>query len=126
MNGRKRHVLVDTLGLPWGLVVTPANEQDKVGARRPAAQAAPTLPRLQRVWVDGGYESAALVADLHAAYGWTVEVVPPPTGAGRRGFQVVPKRWLVERTLGWLVRQRRLRIDYEAPWGRPPPSSCWR
>ncbi len=119
MKGRKRHLLVDTLGLLWGLVVGPANEQDKAGARRLAAQAAPALPRLRRVWADGGYESEALAADLHAAYGWTLEVVQPPTGPGRRGFQVVPKRWVVERTLGWLVRQRRLRIDYEGTLDAP-------
>jgi transposase len=101
---------VDTQGWLWGLAVTAANVQDKVGARRLAAQVAPAAPRLGRVWVDGGYASAALVADL-AAYGWTVEVVQPPGAA--RGFAVLPKRWSVERTFGWWVQQRRLRTDYE-------------
>jgi transposase len=101
---------VDTLGWLWGLAVTAANVQDKAGARRLAAQVAPVAPRLRRVWADGGYASAALAADL-AAYGWTVEVVQSPGAA--RGFAVLPKRWIVERTFGWWVQQRRLRIDYE-------------
>jgi transposase len=102
--------LVDTQGWLWGLLVTPANVQDKAGARRLAAQVAPGVPRLTHLWADGGYGGAALAADL-AAVGWTLEVVQPP--AARRGFAVQPKRWLVERTFGWWGQQRRLRTDYE-------------
>jgi transposase len=101
---------VDTQGWLWGLLVTPANVQDKTGARRLAAQVAPRLPRLTRVWADGGYGGEALATDL-AAYGWTLEVVQPP--AATRGFAVQPKRWIVERSFGWCTQQRRLRIDYE-------------
>ena len=64
------------------------------------------------MWVDGGYGGDTLAVDLRTQYGWTVEVVERPPGT--RGFQVVPKRWIVERTLAWLVKQRRLRLDYEA------------
>ena len=105
---------MDTLGLLWGLVVTPANVQDKTGARRLAAGSAPALPRLRHVWVDGGYGGDTLATDLRTQYGWTLEVVQPPTDPHQRGFRVVPKRWIVERTLAWLVKQRRLRLDYEA------------
>jgi transposase len=110
VKGRKRHVLVDTQGWLWGLEVTPANVQDKVGARRLAAQVAPLAPRLAHVWADGGYGGEAL-AEEYATYGWTLEVVQPVAAA--RGFAVLPKRWIVERTFGWCVQQRRLRIDYE-------------
>jgi putative transposase len=110
VKGRKRHALVDTQGWLWGLLVTPANVQDKAGARWLAAQVAPLVPRLTHLWADGGFASAALV-DEYATYGWTLEVVEPPGAA--RGFTVVPKRWIVERTFGWWGQQRRLRIDYE-------------
>lgn len=102
--------MVDTQGWLWGLVVTPANVQDKVGARRLAAQVASGVPRLTHLWADGGFASAALAADL-AAYGWTLEVVQP--AAATRGFAPLPKRWIVERTFGWCTQQRRLRLDYE-------------
>jgi putative transposase len=101
---------VDTQGWLWGLVVPPANVQDKVGARRLAAQVAPAAPRLTHLWADGGFGGEALVEDL-ATYGWTLEVVQP--AAATRGFAVLPKRWIVERTFGWCVQQRRLRLDYE-------------
>src|SRR4029453_3729775 len=64
VKGRKRHLLVDTQGWLWGLVVTPANVQDKVGARRLAAQVAPVAPRLTHLWADGGYGGEALAPDL--------------------------------------------------------------
>ena len=110
MNGRKRHALVDTQGWLWGLEITPANVQDKVGARQVIAQVAPRAPWLSHLWADGGFDSAALV-DECATYGWTLEIVQPP--AGRRGFAVLPQRWIVERTFGWWGQQRRLRLDYE-------------
>lgn len=110
VTGRKRHLLVDSQGWVWGLVVTPANVQDKAGARLLAAQVAPLAPRLTHLWADGGFGGAALAQEL-AASGWTLEVVRPAGAA--RGFAVLPKRWIVERTFGWCVQQRRLRLDYE-------------
>jgi transposase len=101
---------VDTQGWLWGLLVTPANVQDKTGARLLAAQVAPLVPRLTHLWADGGFGGEALAAEF-ASYGWTLEVVQP--GGATRGFAVLPKRWIVERTFGWCVQQRRLRIDYE-------------
>jgi putative transposase len=101
---------VDTQGWLWGLLVTPANVQDKVGARRLAAQVAPVAPGLTHLWADGGYGGEALADEL-AGYGWALEVVQP--AAGTRGFAPLPKRWIVERTFGWWGQQRRLRLDYE-------------
>jgi putative transposase len=110
VKGRKRHLLVDTLGLIWGLAVHSAGIQDRDGARRVCAQAKPDCPRLERVYADGAY--AGPLADwLAAELGWVLEIVqrPPDT----QGFVVLAKRWIVERTLAWLSRFRRLAKDYE-------------
>jgi putative transposase len=90
--------------------VTPANVQDKVGARALLGPLLPTVPTLQRLWADGAYDSAPLTAEL-ARQGCTLAITRPPPA--RRGFAVVPKRWTVERTFAWLTHQRRLRVDYE-------------
>lgn len=113
MTGRKRHLLVDTLGLLLRVVVHPANIQDRDGGKYVVVEAAaPGLfPRLAHVWADGGY--AGHFVDWVAAYaGWTVEVVSRPPAA--TGFVLLPKRWIVERTFAWLGRCRRLSKDYEA------------
>jgi putative transposase len=110
VQGRKRHLLTDTLGLVWGRLVTPANVQDKTGARRLLGPLLPVLPRLRRLWADGAYDSAPLAQEV-AAHGCTLEITRPP--AGTRGFAVAPKRWTAERTFAWLTHQRRLRVDYE-------------
>jgi transposase len=110
VKGRKRHLLTDTLGLICGRLVTPANVQDKLGARGLLDGRWPSLPTLERLWADGAYDSAPLTHEL-AAHGCTLEVTAPPLGSG--GFAVAAKRGVVERTFAWLVHQRRLRVDYE-------------
>lgn len=111
VKGRKRHLLVDTVGLPLSIYVTPADMHDTQGARRLLAGLKDFVPRLKKIWADAAYCGQEL-ADWHqAAGGWDLEVVERTPGA--RGFSVQPKRWIVERTFGWLSRNRRLSKDYE-------------
>ena len=111
IKGRKRHLLVDTLGLPLSISVTPADTHDKVGAWRLLAGLQPLVPRLAKIWADGAYTSKELTRWCKGYGGWDLEIVGRDPGA--RGFAVQPRRWVVERTFAWLVRNRRLRIDYE-------------
>ena len=111
MTGRKRHVLVDTLGLLVTVVVHAAEVQDRDGAKLVLAKARERCPRLQRLWADGNY-AGQLVDWVQEQYGWVLEIVKRPAGA--KGFHLLPKRWIVERTLAWLGRYRRLSKDYEA------------
>jgi putative transposase len=111
VTGRKRHVLVDTLGLLVAVVVHAADVQDRDGAKLVLAKARERCPRLQRLWADGNY-AGQLVDWVQEQCGWVLEIVKRPAGA--KGFQLLPKRWIVERTLAWLGRYRRLSKDYEA------------
>jgi len=111
VKGRKRHLLVDTLGLPISISVTPADTHDKVGAWRLLAGLKPLVPRLKKIWADGAYTSGKLARWCKDYGGWELEVVGRDPEA--QGFAVQPRRWVVERTFAWLVRNRRLRIDYE-------------
>ena len=91
--------------------MTAANVQDKTGARLLAGQLQRGFPRLQTLFADGGYTSGPLAAWLLDRFGWVLQIV---RGAvGQDGFEVVPKRWIVERTFGWLNRYRRLSKDDE-------------
>jgi putative transposase len=110
--------LVDTLGLIWGLAVLPADTTDWAGAVEVFRRIGKGLPRLAKVWADSAYRA---LADWVAANArWVLEVV---TGEpGQVGFVVQPKRWIVERTFGWLNRYRRLSKDYEA---NPLSSETW-
>jgi putative transposase len=110
VKGRKRHIAVDTLGLLLVVVVHCAGIQDRDGAKLVCAQLEGTVPRLQRIWADGGY-AGVLVEWVAAFAGWVLEIVSRPAEA--QGFVVLPKRWIVERTLAWLSRYRRLSKDYE-------------
>ncbi len=111
VKGRKRHLLVDTLGLPVSISVTPADVHDQVGARYLLAGLKPLVPRLAKIWADGAYAGKQLARWCEGYGGWEVEIVgrDPDT----KGFAVQPRRWVVERSFAWLVRNRRLRIDYE-------------
>ena len=111
MSGRKRHLLVDTLGLLLAVVVHAADIQDRDGAKLVLAKARERCPRLRLLWADGGY-AGQLVDWVREKCGWLLEIVKRPDGA--RGFRVLPRRWVGERTFAWLGRSRRLSKDDEA------------
>ena len=111
VNGRKRHVLVDTLGLVLLVLVLPADIQDRDGARQLLERFFGQKRRRQikHIWADGGY-AGALVAWALKLWRCTVEIVKRTEA---HTFRVLPRRWVVERTFGWLGRYRRLNRDYE-------------
>jgi putative transposase len=111
-------LLVDTLGLIWGLVVLPADVQDRDGAKRLLAGVRGRLPRLQVIWADGAY--TAVAEWVRQTLGWVLTTILRPTGV--KGYVHLPKRWIVERTFGWLGRYRRLSKDYEV---NPHSSETW-
>ena len=110
MKGRKRHIVVDTLGLLLAVAVHPANIQDRDGAKLVLEGMVGQYPRLKVIWADGAY-GGKLVQWAKQMGGWSLEVVRRPSG--QRTFQVLPRRWVVGRTFGWLNLQRRLSKDYE-------------
>jgi len=110
VKGRKRHLLVDTLGLIWGLVVHPGDVQDRDGAKLVLEGARGRFPRLRLIWADGGY-AGQLIGWVQQICGWVLEIVKRSDDA--TGFAVLPKRWIVERTFGWFGWYRRLSKDYE-------------
>jgi len=110
VKGRKRHILVDAMGSLLMVVVHAANIQDRDGAKLVLAKVKGRFPRLQLIWADGGY--AGKLVDWAKAIGqWALEIIKRSDGV--KGFQVLPRRWVVERTFGWLGRYRRLSKDYE-------------
>ncbi len=111
VKGRKRHLLVDTLGLVLLVVVLAANVQDRDGAKVLVERVQGRVPRLQRIWADGSY-TGPLIAWIKERAGWLLEIVQ--RSDSQKGFVVLPKRWIVERTFGWFGRYRRLSKDYEA------------
>ena len=111
VKGRKRHIVVDTLGLLIAVVVSSANVQDYHGAKPALRKAKERSPGLKVVWVDGIYEKEWLIDWARSECGWELQVVKRTDKA--KGFKVLPKRWTVERTFGWLGRYRRLSKDYE-------------
>lgn len=110
VNGRKRHIVTDTLGLLVVVLVTTASVQDRDGGRRVLTQAKMAMPSIALVWADGGY-AGKLVAWVAHRCRTLLDIVRKPEG--QRTFEVLPRRWVVERTLSWLVRCRRLDRDYE-------------
>lgn len=132
MSGRKRHILVDTMGLLLAVHVHPANLADREGAKRLLAPLADRFPRLAKLWADAAYQGSCATW-IGETLGWVVEVVrkprrwvwwpadsePPPMPTG---FQVLPRRWVVERTFAWLGRNRRLSKDYEV---LPATEEAW-
>lgn len=113
--GRKRHLLVDTQGFALKVVVSAADVQDRDGARLVAHALelyGPTLPRLTKVWADGGY-SGPLAEELRQQMGWEVEIVKRSDTQPKGTFAVQAHRWIVERTFAWWGGLRRLSRDYE-------------
>ena len=109
VKGRKRHVLVDTLGLILLVLVTAANVADVTAGGVMFKAIGGWLPRLAKVWADRAYQGLVDWVKTHQA--WVLEIVQPQ--ANQVGFAVQPKRWIGERTFGWLNYYRRLSKDYE-------------
>lgn len=109
IKGRKRHLTTDTLGLILVLLITAGSVHDTVGGRAIVDRVAADHPAITKVWVDGTYQRS--VIDLGATYNIDVSVVSKEPN--QRGFKPQPKRWAIERTLGWLILRRRLVRDYE-------------
>ena len=114
IKGRKRHLLVDTLGLIVMVVVTAANVSDPAGAQTLLSRLQGQRRYFKRLWLiytDGTYRGKAFVKKVFDTYRWLLKAVM--RSDRQRGFRVLPKRWIVERTFGWLQWCRRLSKDYE-------------
>jgi transposase len=110
INGRKRHVVVDSLGLLLSVIVTAASVQDRDGACRLLALLRERFSTITLIWADGGY-AGRLVSWAHQVLALTLTIIKRSDDT--TGFTVLPRRWVVERTFGWLLRYRRLTRDYE-------------
>jgi putative transposase len=121
ISGRKRHLLVDTEGLVIGAVVHEANIADRDGAKLLLAKIGEGLPRMEKVWADRGY-NGKIGEWIKERLGWVLEIVKPPRRWVRvpadeepapypAGFIVLPRRWVIERTLAWIMRNRRMSRD---------------
>jgi putative transposase len=120
LKGRKRFTLVDTLGLLMMVRVFAANVPEREGAKQLLKQVhieRARFPRLIRIWVDAGFSGVNFLHLIMDLFGWILDVVLRPNQ--QKGFVLLPKRWTVERTYGWLHWCRRLNLDYE----RLPASS---
>jgi transposase len=113
IKGRKRHVAVDTLGLVLAIMITPASVQDRDAAKSLIKGLVNMFGRLQIIWADGGYLGALVrwVKQLRPYGKLKLEIVRRCDRV--KGFKVLPKRWIVERTFGWFFKSRRLCRDYE-------------
>ena len=113
IKGRKRHLAVDTLGLVLSIMITSAATQDRDAAKNLIGALVQLFGRLQIIWADGGYLGALIhwVKQLRPFGKLHLEIVRRCDRA--KGFKVLPKRWIIERTFGWFSKLRRLRSDYE-------------
>jgi putative transposase len=113
VKGRKRHLLVDTLGLILAVVVTAASVQDRDGASKLLEILRQRYTRLRHIWADGAYAGPLVewVKGLRLHRPIRLEIAKRSDTV--KGCVVIPKRWIVERTFGWFNRYRRLRKDYE-------------
>ncbi|MGH9810921.1 MAG: IS5 family transposase [Terriglobia bacterium] len=112
VKGRKRHILTDTTGLLVAAIVHAADIQDRDGAPLLLGSIRSAFPWLRHVFADSAYAAAKLTTALSRLGKWTLEIVKRSDAA--KGFVLLPRRWVVERTLAWLNRNRRLAKDFEA------------
>lgn len=110
VTGRKRHIVVDVIGMILAVVVHKASIQDRDGAKLVLASIAGLYPRLQLIWADGGY-CGQLIDWVKNTCNWILEIVKRSDDV--KGFKVLPRRWVVERTFAWFGNFRRLSKDYE-------------
>ena len=108
--GRKRPILTDTVGLRLAVSVHPAHVQDRDGAEALLREARRSFPFLERIIADAGYQGQNMAAAVSRTGTWVLQIV---RRCDRHRFVVLPKRWIVERTLAWISRCRRLARDYE-------------
>jgi transposase len=120
IKGRKRHIATDVLGLLLVAIITAASVQDSAGGKQVLDHLAAEHPSVSKTWVDGGYNTT--VISHGAQRDIEVDVVKRPNA---KGFHVLPRRWVVERTLGWLMQHRRLVRDYEALPRRSRTMTLW-
>ena len=120
IGGRKRHLLVDTLGLVWGLAVLAASPTDWDGAVEVFKRVGRRMPRLAKVLADQAYRASALASWIKEHCSWQLETTGKREGQTK--FEPVKWRWIVERTFGWFGRYRRLSKDYEH---NPASSEAW-
>jgi len=119
VHGRKRHVAVDTCGLLLEILITPASVQDRDGGRRLLWRLRHDLPTIRLVWADAGY-AGKLVTWAQQVLTLTVQIIRKRLGVHH--FEVLPRRWVVERTFSWLGKCRRLAVDYER---KPEHHQAW-
>lgn len=112
IKGRKRHLVTDTIGLPVGAVVHPADIQDRDGAGLVIEAVHDLFPWLRHLFADSVYNGPNLAQTLAKFGKWRLEIVKRPADAA--GFHLLPRRWVIERTFAWLNRNRRLAKDFEA------------
>ena len=121
MSGRKRHLLVDSAGHLLQVLVHPANVPEREGARRLLETLRFPAGRLQVLWAGAGYSGPDFAQWVRDKHGVAVEIVSKEPGS-KRGFEVLRRRWVVERTFGWWNKWRRLSKDYEQ---NPRSSEAW-
>lgn len=120
IKGRKRHIVTDTQGFLLAAQVHPANIQDPHGAAPLLRALRQSFPKLSHVFADRVYRGEQLKNAIADCGPWTIEIVERPPGV--KGFQLLPRRWVVERSFAWLGRSRRLAKDFEATI---PSATAW-
>ena len=113
IKGRKRHILGDVLGMPYGISLSEANKNDQKEGLKLIESLKEGLERVKVLLVDKGYSGKPFTDRVKELRGWEVQVSEKLTESTQKGFKVEPLRWIIERTFSWLERSRRLVRDYE-------------
>ena len=111
IKGRKRHLVVDTLGLVLIVIVQAASVQDREGAKSVLTLLQQRFRRIKTIFADSAYGRSGLPAWVKSQFGWILQTVLRPPGT--KGFKILPKRWIVERTFAWITSWRRFSRDNE-------------